>query len=70
MAEDNAHKRKDGPVKCSWYLGTKEKDPHNHRPGQKEPKILSSILEHIGNTPLVRLNKIPQSEGIECEVCE
>jgi len=68
MAEDNAHKRKDGPLKCSWYLGTKEKDPHNHRPGQKEPKILSSILEHIGNTPLVRLNKIPQSEGIECEV--
>jgi cystathionine beta-synthase len=32
------------------------------------PKILNSILEAIGDTPLVRLNKIPQSLGIECEV--
>lgn len=27
-----------------------------------------SATELIGNTPLVRLNKIPQSLGIECEV--
>ena len=31
--------------------------------------MLGSILEHIGNTPMVRLNKIPQAEGLECEVC-
>lgn len=30
--------------------------------------ILSNILEHIGNTPLVRLNRIPVEEGIECEI--
>lgn len=60
--------KKDGPVKCTWYLGTKEKSPHEHQPRWKEPKILTTILDHIGNTPLVRLNKIPQSEGIECEV--
>jgi len=35
---------------------------------QQQPKILNSILEAIGNTPLVRLNKIPQSLGVECEV--
>jgi cystathionine beta-synthase len=30
--------------------------------------IIDNILDHIGNTPMVRLNRIPQSEGIECEI--
>ncbi|KAK4185051.1 tryptophan synthase beta subunit-like PLP-dependent enzyme [Podospora australis] len=30
--------------------------------------VKMSVTELIGNTPLVRLNKIPQSLGIECEV--
>ncbi|KAI8055297.1 pyridoxal-phosphate dependent enzyme [Syncephalis plumigaleata] len=34
----------------------------------QQPKICNTILDHIGNTPLVRLNRIPQSEGIECEL--
>lgn len=25
-------------------------------------------MDHIGQTPMVRLNRIPQSEGIECEI--
>jgi len=29
------------------------------------PIATDSILKHIGNTPLVKLNKIPQSYGIE-----
>lgn len=29
---------------------------------------VQSATELIGNTPLVRLNKIPQSYGIECDV--
>lgn len=33
-------------------------------------KALNSILEAIGGTPLVKLNKIPQSLGIECDVCK
>jgi len=32
------------------------------------PAVMHSILENIGNTPLVRLNRIPQSVGIECAV--
>lgn len=32
------------------------------------PVVMNSILEQIGNTPLVRLNKIPQSLGIEADV--
>jgi hypothetical protein len=31
-------------------------------------KILDTILDHIGNTPLVRINKIGKSEGLECEI--
>eukprot|EP01022_Parablepharisma_sp_SALTPOND_P001086 TRINITY_DN105558_c2_g1_i1.p1 TRINITY_DN105558_c2_g1~~TRINITY_DN105558_c2_g1_i1.p1 ORF type:complete len:499 (+),score=61.62 TRINITY_DN105558_c2_g1_i1:197-1693(+) len=34
----------------------------------KESRIFSSILEAVGNTPMVRLNRIPQSEGLECEI--
>ncbi len=33
-----------------------------------EPKILGSILEHIGNTPVVRINKIARAEGLKCEL--
>lgn len=29
---------------------------------------MSNILENIGNTPLVRINKIAEAEGIECEL--
>ncbi len=32
------------------------------------PVAMDSILHAIGNTPLVRLNKIPQSLGIEATV--
>lgn len=30
--------------------------------------VRSSITEQIGNTPLIRLNKVPQSLGIEATV--
>lgn len=33
-------------------------------------KILPNILHQIGFTPIVKLNKIPQSLGIECDVCK
>ncbi|KAH6693422.1 cystathionine beta-synthase [Plectosphaerella plurivora] len=35
---------------------------------QHQPRVALSATELIGNTPLVRLNKIPQSLGIECDV--
>lgn len=37
-------------------------------PPRQPPAIMDSILENIGNTPLVRLNTIPRSLGIECHV--
>ncbi|KAJ1720657.1 cystathionine beta-synthase [Coemansia erecta] len=42
--------------------------PHRHRELQPEPPILSSILDHIGNTPLVRLSRLARSEGLQCEL--
>jgi len=36
-----------------------------------EPKICANILDHVGNTPLVRLNRIGKEEkdgGLECEI--
>ncbi|GLE07827.1 hypothetical protein PINS_up023420 [Pythium insidiosum] len=44
------------------------KGPHVHRERRAEPKILNTILEHVGNTPLVRLNKIAKKAGLECEL--
>ena len=32
------------------------------------PAVMESITEQIGHTPMVRLNKIPQSLGIEATV--
>ncbi|CAD5231760.1 unnamed protein product [Bursaphelenchus xylophilus] len=34
----------------------------------KQNKIKNTILEAIGSTPLVKLNRIPQEYGIECDV--
>lgn len=48
-----------------FVLGKKtEKDQH----WNKEPKICDTILDHVGNTPLVRINKIAKDEGVECEI--
>ncbi|KXL49379.1 hypothetical protein M433DRAFT_69770 [Acidomyces richmondensis BFW] len=32
------------------------------------PAVMDSILQNVGNTPLVRLNKLPQSLNLSCEV--
>ncbi len=32
--------------------------------------ILDNILQMVGNTPMVRLDKIAKSAGLECELCK
>ncbi|CAG2102684.1 unnamed protein product, partial [Medioppia subpectinata] len=56
--------------RCLWSLhkSSTATDPHFHDTLTAKPKILSNILEQIGDTPLVRLNKIPKEYGIKCEV--
>eukprot|EP01114_Cavostelium_apophysatum_P005428 TRINITY_DN1639_c0_g1_i1.p1 TRINITY_DN1639_c0_g1~~TRINITY_DN1639_c0_g1_i1.p1 ORF type:complete len:259 (-),score=52.19 TRINITY_DN1639_c0_g1_i1:11-787(-) len=60
--------RTEGPVKCTWYLGTTEPSPHKKKPTVRNTKIMNSILENIGNTPLVRINQITKDEGLQCEI--
>lgn len=60
--------RPDKPHKCTWNLRTTEASPHNHQQLTKRPKILPNILYAVGDTPMVKLNKIPRQEGIECEM--
>ena len=41
-----------------------------HAPETYKPytfKIKDSVLDAVGYTPLIRLNKIPQAEGVKCE---
>jgi hypothetical protein len=47
------------------FPGTTEKSPHAHELHKSRPKILDTILQHIGDTPLVRVNRITEKEGIK-----
>ena len=56
-------------MKCTYKLNGTEKSPHENEPFREQPpKIHDNMLSVIGNTPMVRLNKIPQSLGVKCEV--
>ncbi|KAG5321816.1 CBS synthase, partial [Acromyrmex heyeri] len=60
--------RPDRPSKCTYKVNG-ENSPHTKQtefPNRK--KILPNILSTIGQTPLVRLNKIPKAHGIKCEM--
>jgi cystathionine beta-synthase len=59
----------DGPTKCTWSPGTTLESPHVHKASESpRDKICDTILDHIGNTPLVRINKIAASAGLKCEL--
>jgi len=51
------------PSNSSVTNGAREEKTFNQK-----PSIYPNILSHIGGTPMVRLNKIPQSAGVKCEV--
>ncbi|KAF7278539.1 hypothetical protein GWI33_008243 [Rhynchophorus ferrugineus] len=56
--------------KCTWNrINDKAQvNPHSQHDWKRKTKILPDILKAIGNTPLVKLNKIPQAEGIKANV--
>jgi cystathionine beta-synthase len=62
--------RPDLPSRCTYVPGitTIDQSPHRHIPPKCPPLILPNILHRIGNTPLVKLNNIPQSMGLECDI--
>ena len=55
---------------CEWKLGGNEGKvcPHTIEKRQRHNKIQSSILDCVGNTPMIRINNITKAEGIECEL--
>uniref|UniRef100_H3ADZ1 Cystathionine beta-synthase n=1 Tax=Latimeria chalumnae TaxID=7897 RepID=H3ADZ1_LATCH len=61
--------RPDAVSKCTWSL---DKDvtgsPHHHQAAAKNPSILPTILNKIGDTPMVRINKIGKAYGLKCEL--
>ncbi|MEJ1288074.1 cystathionine beta-synthase [Cricetulus griseus] len=59
----------DTASRCTWQLGRPKADsPHHHTEPTKPPKILPDILRKIGNTPMVRINKISKNAGLKCEL--
>uniref|UniRef100_A0A8I6AE71 Cystathionine beta-synthase n=1 Tax=Rattus norvegicus TaxID=10116 RepID=A0A8I6AE71_RAT len=59
----------DTPSRCTWQLGRPMADsPHYHTVPTKSPKILPDILRKIGNTPMVRINRISKNAGLKCEL--
>ncbi|KYO39072.1 cystathionine beta-synthase-like protein isoform X1 [Alligator mississippiensis] len=61
--------RPDTPSKCTWKLGKPfSESPHYHSTLSKTPNILPNILEKIGDTPMVRINKIGKQFGLKCEL--
>ncbi|KAH0947839.1 hypothetical protein HN011_004255 [Eciton burchellii] len=60
--------RPDRPAKCTWKAN-KGDSPHTRRTEMPDRmKVLPDILDTIGQTPMVRLNKIPKAHGIKCEM--
>ena len=42
--------------------------PHSLQQLSDRPGIMPDVLSAIGNTPLVRVNKISKSAGLKCEL--
>ncbi|KAK9299638.1 hypothetical protein QLX08_007432 [Tetragonisca angustula] len=56
------------PSRCTWKLNATN-SPHTCRmENGNHTKILPDILTTIGQTPLIKLNNIPKSYGIKCEM--
>ncbi|KAM9327410.1 cystathionine beta-synthase a isoform 2-T2 [Pholidichthys leucotaenia] len=61
--------RPDLPSRCTWSMGASKADsPHTEVPRAVPPAILPNILLRIGDTPMVRINKIPKAFGLKCEI--
>ncbi|KAK5861146.1 hypothetical protein PBY51_022563 [Eleginops maclovinus] len=63
----------DVPSRCTWSLDALiSESPHSHKahtePPSILPNILPNILGRIGDTPLVRLNRIPKEFRLKCDI--
>jgi cystathionine beta-synthase len=67
---DSNTTRTEGPVKCTWTPNSTEKCPHLSTPFNPHPndKIQNTMLDCIGHTPMVRVNKVGKEYGLKCEL--
>eukprot|EP01063_Lacrimia_lanifica_P003310 TRINITY_DN1175_c0_g1_i1.p1 TRINITY_DN1175_c0_g1~~TRINITY_DN1175_c0_g1_i1.p1 ORF type:complete len:369 (+),score=185.37 TRINITY_DN1175_c0_g1_i1:69-1175(+) len=49
-------------------MSAAQKEMKEFVPGVRETGITDSVLDLVGNTPMVRLNRLPEMLGLECEV--
>eukprot|EP01113_Clastostelium_recurvatum_P019552 TRINITY_DN2305_c0_g1_i1.p1 TRINITY_DN2305_c0_g1~~TRINITY_DN2305_c0_g1_i1.p1 ORF type:complete len:524 (-),score=152.04 TRINITY_DN2305_c0_g1_i1:38-1543(-) len=57
-----------GPTKCTWTPTSTAPSPHVHKPRAPKPGILPNILHHVGDTPMVRINRVAEQAGLKCEL--
>ncbi|KAF5305720.1 hypothetical protein FQR65_LT07616 [Abscondita terminalis] len=60
--------RPDLASRCTWKRGIDPNLSPHTKVSFPPKKIRPNVLHVIGNTPMVRLNRIPQAEGIKCEM--
>ena len=64
-------------AKCRYHVGIKEKSPHIHESDTSSKvvgpisKIYDTILDHVGMTPMVKINNVGYEDNddpIKCEI--
>jgi len=69
--------RPDLESRCTWQknkaasevdLSKMSQGPHSYQKPRQPTQIMPDVLHAIGNTPLVRINKISKSAGVQCEL--
>ena len=54
---------------CKYAVNNKNQVcPHVVEGPRVNKKIKDSVLDCVGNTPMIRINNITKKEGIQCEV--
>ncbi len=54
---------------CTWKPGKSSAEcPHAMTGRIPRKPLMDNVLDNIGNTPLIRINKIAEKEGLACEL--
>merc|ERR1719232_479543 len=67
--------RPDLESRCTWKpngtipdLQKGTQGPHTIDKSKDRMKIMPDVLYNIGNTPMIKINKISQAEGVQCDL--
>jgi hypothetical protein len=64
--------RPDAPSRCTFTInGDRSKCPHHFEKKKSlRQKIYNNVLELIGDTPLVRINRLAHDADVKCNLCK